>query len=48
VDLDSIVCPCFVVEEKPGIHEVLPQDKLLELNWVMLVRQHHLWADEFH
>ena len=48
VDLDSIVCPCFVVEEEPGIHEILPQDKVLNLNWVMLVRQHRLWAAEFH
>jgi hypothetical protein len=37
-----------IVEEEPGLHEVVPEtvqgDKR---NWVILVRKHELWSDQF-
>ena len=53
VELSSIVAPCFVVEEEPGLHEVLPYAKVggrktsQPRNRVMLLRPHALWAQEF-
>lgn len=53
VPTTSIVCRCFVVEEEPGIHEVLPYTKPRRKakprpsNRVMVIRPHELWAQEF-
>ena len=50
VSAESIVDPCFVVEENPGIHEELEQGKKAEISEqsrVMLVRPHKLWPDCF-
>ena len=50
IDVASIVSRCFVIEEEPGLHEVLPRtkDKKSEaLNWVMLMRPHSFWAEQF-
>ena len=48
VSLDNIVCRCLVVEEEPGVHEVLPTNKNgAPLNWVLLVRQRSQWPSNF-
>ena len=48
VDIDSIVTRCLVIEEEPGVHEVVPEtDKGVEKRWVILVRKHGLWAEQF-
>ena len=52
VDVTSILRRCMVIEEEPGIHEEKPMSKPKkgqpkELNWVMLVREHCLWPEQF-
>ena len=48
VKVDALVARCLVVEEEPGIFEVVPlNERNEERNWVMLVRQHCRWPEEF-
>jgi hypothetical protein len=48
VDIDSIVTRCLVIEEEPGVHEVVPETrKGKEKRWVILVRKHNLWPEQF-
>ena len=50
VAAESIVGPCFVVEENPGIHEELVNgsaEDILEQSRVLLVLKHNQWADCF-
>ena len=54
IDVRSILRRCLVIEEEPGIHEQKPMSKAKknkakpkELNWVMLVRDHSLWPEQF-
>lgn len=48
VDTKAIVSRCLVVEEEPGIHEVVPlhPDGKQKKN-VMLIRKHNSWAEQF-
>jgi hypothetical protein len=48
IRLENIVSRCLVVEEEPGLHEVMPETvEGDERNWVILVRKHELWSDQF-
>ena len=54
VDTKSILSRCLVVEEEPGLHETQPRTKpkgrsraTKALDWVMLVRQHSIWPEQF-
>ena len=47
VSLENINCRCLVIEEEPGIHEVLPMNGKQEKNRIMLIRRHCQWANEF-
>lgn len=48
VSISNIHCRCLVIEEEPGIHEVVPISKEKKpLTRVMLVRRHSLWPEEF-
>ena len=50
VGVESIVGPCFVIEENPGIHEELEQgtrNEILEQCRIMLVLPHKWWPAMF-
>ena len=48
VDTASIRSRCLVIEEEPGVHEVVPTDgRNKRRNTVLMVRQRRLWASEF-
>ena len=50
VGVESIVGPCFVIEENPGIHEELEQgtrNEILEQCRIMLVLPHNRWSGKF-
>jgi len=49
IALDSILCRCLVVEETPGIHETVSNNRSVEMEQtrVWLVRSHDRWAAEF-
>ena len=46
--ITSIRSRCLVIEEEPGVHEVVPTDgRNNRRNTVLMVRQRRLWASEF-
>ena len=48
VSTQNVVSRCLAIEETPGIFESLPlNEKGNEMNWVMLIRQHNLWPEQF-